>query len=64
MIYSGSGVVSFTNLSVPGEIMPLSMTSVSKGIGFCMIYSGSGVVSFTNLSVPGEIMPLFMKSVS
>ena len=23
MIYSGSGVVNFTNLSVPGEIMPL-----------------------------------------
>ena len=29
MIYYGSGVVSVTNLSVPGEIMPLSMTSAS-----------------------------------
>ena len=29
MIYSGSGVVHFTNLSVPGEIMPLSMKSAS-----------------------------------
>ena len=27
MIYYGSGVVNFTNLSVPGEIMPLSMKS-------------------------------------
>ena len=51
MIFYGSGVVSFTNLSVPGEIMPLSMESASKGIGFCMIYSGSGVVNFTNLSL-------------
>ena len=29
MICYGSGVVSFTNLSVPGEIMPLSMKSAS-----------------------------------
>ena len=29
MIYYGSGVVNFTNLSVPGEIMPLFMKSVS-----------------------------------
>ena len=29
MIYNGSGVVNFTNLSVPGEIMPLSMKSAS-----------------------------------
>ena len=64
MIYSGSGVVNFTNLSVPGEIMPLFMKSLSKAIGWCMVYSGSGVVSFTNLSVPGEIMPLFMTSAS
>ena len=27
MIYYGSGVVNITNLSVPGEIMPLSMKS-------------------------------------
>ena len=29
MIYSGSGVVIFTNLSVLGEIMPLFMKSAS-----------------------------------